>query len=231
MITLAIADGTTMQAYVAYPAGTAPCAALLVFQEAFGVNHYMKDIGDRMAAEGYLAIVPELFHRTAEPGFEIGYTDFAKVMPHLQALTPEGMTQDAVACYNWLLAQERVVKDKVGCIGFCMGGRVSFLVNSELPLAAAVSFYGGGMHMLADRADRQNGPLLMFWGGQDKHIKPENIQTIVDALKRANKPFVNVELSYADHGFFCNERSAYHAEASAEAWGMVKAFLVNKLKL
>ena len=228
-IQLSVADGTVMNAYVSRPERAGKFPAVMVFQEAFGVNHYIRDIADRIAREGYIAIAPELFHRSAGPGYDMGYNDFPKVMPHIQALTPDGMIADATAAFNWLKDQPDVLANKIGCIGFCMGGRVSFLANTALPLAGAISFYGGGMHLLADRAENLHGPMLLFWGGKDHHIKPEHIQTVIDALKKADKSFVNVEFSMADHGFFCNERAAYHKESSFEAWGMVKEFLKNKL--
>src|SRR5438132_6438281 len=91
-VTLSVADGTTMRAYVAHPAGK-PRAGLLVFQEAFGVNAHIRSVTERFAREGYLAISPELFHRTA-PGFAIGYTDMGPAFEQLQALTDPGLEAD-----------------------------------------------------------------------------------------------------------------------------------------
>src|SRR5580700_8634756 len=91
-VNLSADDGTALRAYVARPAGK-PRAGLLVFQEAFGVNAHIRDVTERFAHEGYLAISPELFHRTA-PGFEGTYTNFAEVMPHLGALTDAALTAD-----------------------------------------------------------------------------------------------------------------------------------------
>src|SRR5579862_7923456 len=93
-ITLEVADGTSMDAYVARPAEEGKFPGMLVFQEAFGVNAHIRDITDRMAKQGYVAIAPELFHRTG-PGFEGEYTNFQPCMPHMQALTPEGLIADA----------------------------------------------------------------------------------------------------------------------------------------
>src|SRR5579862_9626893 len=103
-ITLEVADGTSMDAYVARPAEEGKFPGMLVFQEAFGVNAHIRDITERFAREGYVAIAPEMFHRTA-PGFESGYDNFPAVMPHLQALTEEGMGADIRAAYGWLQKQ------------------------------------------------------------------------------------------------------------------------------
>jgi len=230
MITLKVKDGSDMNAYVSTPWGTGPFPAIMVFQEAYGVNHHIKNVADRLAAEGYLAIAPELFHRSAPAGFEPPYGDFGVVMPHYQALTTEGMTDDIKATYDWLAAQSNVIKNRIGCIGFCMGGKVSFIANSAVPLAASVAYYGGGMHLVAGLAATLHAPQLMFWAGKDNHITPENVQTVVDAIRTAGKDYINVEISYAEHAFFCDERPSYHPQAALESWGMTKAFLKNKLK-
>ena len=231
IITLSVRNANEMDAYVARPWGHGPFPAVMLFQEAYGVNNHIRKLADKIAGEGYLVVAPELFHRTAPAGFEAPYGDFSAVMPHYQAMTTELIIDDVQATYDWLAAQDNVLKKKIGCIGFCLGGRVAFIANSAVPLAASISFYGGGTHAVADLAANLHGPQLMFWGGKDQHIKPEHVQTVVDALKKAEKDYINVEISYADHAFFCDERPSYHPQASLEAWGMTKAFLKNKLSL
>ena len=218
-----------MNAYVSAPEGNGTFPAVILFQEAYGVNGHIKNVADRVAGEGYVVIAPELFHRTAPAGFVAPYGDFSVVMPHFQALTTEMLVDDSYACYDWLVTQPNVKKDKIGSIGFCLGGRVSFIANSALKLAAAVSFYGGGMHAIADRAASLSGPQLMFWGGKDQHIKPEHVQTVVETLISNEKDYINVVISSADHAFFCDERPSYNADAAKEAWGMTLAFFKNKL--
>ena len=159
-ITLQVADGTSMNAYVATPADGGQLPGLLVFQEAYGVNPHIRDVTERFAKKGYVAIAPELFHRTA-PGFQCEYTNFAACMPHMQALTAEGIVADATAAFDWLQKNSRVSPNSTACVGFCMGGRASFLANSALPLKAAISFYGGGIApTLLPRAFQQHGPIL-----------------------------------------------------------------------
>ena len=143
-VTLQVADGTTMRAYVARPQDGRPRAGLLVFQEAFGVNAHIRDVTERFAREGYHALAPELFHRTA-PGFEGAYNNFEAVMPHVRALKEQDLEADARSAYAWLRENLGAAETPIACIGFCMGGRVSFLTNSLLPVKAAVSFYGGGI--------------------------------------------------------------------------------------
>jgi len=142
-ITVAVADGTSMDVYVSIPKqGSAPFPAIIVFQEAFGVTSHIRSIADRLAAQGYVAVAPELFHRTAAPGFEGSYTDFPSIMPHYSVLTTETMEADIKATYDWLQQQTTVIKNKIGSIGFCMGGKVSMIANMILPLSAAISYYG-----------------------------------------------------------------------------------------
>src|SRR5437763_12650903 len=135
-VELAAGDGTSMRAYVARPAGPPPSRGLLVFQEAFGVNAHVRDVADRFATKGFLAIAPELFHRTA-PGFDCAYSEFAKAMPQLDAITEEGLDADARAAYGWL--ERAGVGGNAASVGHCLGGRVSFVANSVLPLKGSVS--------------------------------------------------------------------------------------------
>jgi len=216
---------TSERLFVARPK-TSNGAAILVFQEAFGVNGHIRDVAQRFADLGYLAVAPELFHRTAEPGFEAGYGEYDKLRPHLDALTPEGLTEDARDAFEFAAAQPGIDRARIACIGFCMGGRASFLANAALELRAAISFYGGGIApALLDRAVQQHGPLLMFWGGKDAHILPEQFRAVADALTAAGKDHMQVVPSDADHGFFCDQRASYNSKAAAQAWALCRAFL------
>jgi carboxymethylenebutenolidase len=215
-----------MGAYVARPEGGGPHPGLLLFQEAFGVNHHIRSVGDRFAAEGYVVIAPELFHRTAPAGFEVSYTDFPAVRPHMQAVTPETAEHDIRAAYAWLRANTQVKADAISSIGFCLGGRVSFIANSIVPLRGAVSFYGGGIApALLDRVAKLQAPSLFVWGGLDTHIPAEQRKAVLDALSAQGKIFVNAEFSRADHGFFCDERAAYEPVSARQAWALTLEFL------
>ena len=225
-VELKIPGSSSMSAYAARPAAEGPHPGLMVFQEAYGVNSHIRDVTDRFAAQGYVAIAPELFHRTAPPGWEGNYGDFPSVMPHYQAVTNEAAEADVQASYDWLRAHPHVSADHISCVGFCMGGRVSFLANSVVPVRSAVSFYGGGIAQgLLDRASKLHGPALLIWGGLDKHITPEHRKAVVDALIAQHKPYVNLEFSHADHAFFCDQRGAYEPNAARQAWALTLEFL------
>ncbi len=213
---LPIPDAPPMGVFSASPeVGTDK--GILVFQEAFGLNGHIREIVRRLAREGYRAAAPELFHRTAPPGFEVPYTDFESARPHFSALTQEGLVADAKALYAWLSGELR--SDRIGSVGFCLGGYVSYLANARLPLKAAVSFYGtrilkNGLPL----AGEQEGPLLLFWGGKDKGTPPEEIRALGDLLSRSGKDFGTILYPEAEHGFNCDERSNYHPDSARDAW-------------
>jgi carboxymethylenebutenolidase len=212
----------TMRAWVARPEGAPATRGLLVFQEAFGVNAHIRDVTERFAESGFVAISPDLFHRTA-PGFEGSYTDFSSAMPHLQAITVEGLEADVRAAFGWL--ERAGVAGNTAAVGYCLGGRVAFVANSTVPLKAAASYYGGLIPPLLGRAERLSGPMLFFWGGLDHHISEAQRQAVVAGVGGANKPFVDVTFSDADHGFFCDARASYQPAAAAQAWSLTQTFL------
>ena len=234
-VELNVADGTTMRAYTARPEDRAPRAGLMVFQEAFGVNGHIRDVTERFAREGFSAIAPELFHRTA-PGFEGSYTDFNSVVPHISALKPETMAADVRAAFAYLEADKATDGKPIACVGFCMGGMVSFLAAAEVGVQAAISFYGGGIPPnprsggLLERTSELRAPILFFWGGKDQHIGPEKQNQVTESLRAANKSYVSVEFSDADHGFFCDQRASYNAQAAAQGWALSLEFLSVHLR-
>jgi carboxymethylenebutenolidase len=228
-VQLSVNDGSTMRAWVARPKEQGAHPGLLVFQEAFGVNAHIRDIAGRFAREGFVAVAPELFHRTGA-GFDGRYDDFPSAVPHMKGLNDASMGADLRAAHDW-------VRGSIGAelpifaIGYCMGGRAAFLAALTLPLAGAVSYYGGGIAPnatnpgLLGRASGIQAPLLLFWGGRDKHIPPEQVRAVTDALRATGKNFVNVEISNADHAFFCDARASYSPAAALLAWPLTLAFL------
>lgn len=224
-IDLPTPDGP-MRTYVAHPDGSDARAGIVVFQEAYGVNDHIQDVTRRFAELGLVAAAPELFHRTVR-AFDAPYdTDgaWSSIEPHYKALTATGLSDDAQAAYDYLVAGAGA--RMVANAGFCMGGRASYVANARAPFAAAISFYGGGIVPdLLDLAPKQQGPILMFWGGLDSNIPPKNYRAVADALEEAKKTHEQVVFSQAGHGFFCNQRKSYNAQASHQAWALVVAFL------
>lgn len=228
-VSIEVADGTKMEVYVARPAGDGPHPGLLVLQEIFGVNAHIRDIAERFAREGYVALAPDLFHRFA-PRHEGTYDDVPASIALTAHLTPEGAMADLRAAFTHLQAARATSGQKIGAIGYCMGGRLSFVANAILPLAAAVSYYGGGTQQHLDLTSMLSGPMLFFWAGKDGYIPVDAHRTIVDSLRNAGKPFVDAEFSQVDHGFFCDARGNHNAAASAQAWALTVAFLASHLR-
>ena len=161
-VELTVDDGTAMRAWVARPDDSPPSRGLLVFQEAFGVNAHIRDVTGRFADAGFLAIAPDMFHRTA-PGFEASYTDFPAAMPHLQAITVPGLEADVRAAYRWL--------ERAGVARQCGRGRVLLRrpcrVRRQHHRAAQGGglYHGGNIPPLLGRTGQLAGPALFFWGG------------------------------------------------------------------
>ncbi len=225
---LAISDGTEMAAYIAKPENqNDKSPAIILLQEAFGVNGHMRNVADDFASRGYIVITPELFHRTAPKYWEGSYSNFEDVKPNYMALTNEGLTADVQACHKWLTEQPDVDSSSIFSIGYCLGGKVSFLANAVLPLKAGISYYGGGTDQLVDKAKDLHGRHLFFWGGLDKHIKQENIDPVLNALDDAGKEYINVKISFADHAFSCDDRPNYNKTAADDALALTLAFMKN----
>ncbi|MCC6552613.1 MAG: dienelactone hydrolase family protein [Polyangiaceae bacterium] len=228
-VRIEVADGTAMDAFVARPADGGPHPGLLVIQEIFGVNAHIRDVTERFAREGYVALSPDLFHRQA-PGYEAGYEDIPASIALAMKYSNEESEADLRAACDHLRGRADVKADRIGAIGYCMGGRLAFAANALAPLSAAVSYYGAGiasdkMHM----ADKLSGPMLFVWAGLDAYIPAEQHLTLTAELRRRGKPFVSVEFSSVSHGFFCNARSDYNAAAASQVWPLTLAFLRSHL--
>src|SRR5262249_42709789 len=160
--------------YVAHPKDAGKYPGVLVFQEIFGVNHPIRSVADRVAAEGYVALAPELFHRTA-PGIELGYDD-AGLQRGIGLMTQVNASEgraDVSATIEALGRRADVGGRGVGAMGFCFGGHVTYLAACELPIAAAASFYGGAIAVgtpgndgppTIDRTSKIRGRILCLFG-------------------------------------------------------------------
>jgi len=206
---------------------------ILVFQEAFGVNGHILKICRHLADAGYVAAAPELFHR-AEKGAVFGYDDFDKVKPVMSGLTNAGLLADARAAHEALVKDPSVDPTRTFAIGFCLGGFVTVLAALNLQLKAAASFYGGGlvkgrpgmgMSPLIGELERLGCPTLFIFGEKDAHIPQEEIQAIRTRLTALHKTFHITVYPDAGHGFVCDERPSYNADAAAEAMGQAILWL------
>jgi carboxymethylenebutenolidase len=222
-------DGTEMIIHVAKPDTQNACGgAVFVFQEAYGVNTYILEVTARIAELGLVAIAPELYHRSGD-GKTGSYDEPHEIIaPLSKALTVEGLTADVRSAYDWLVSQPELGADpkRVAAIGFCMGGRMAYLANATVPLAAAISFYGGRIPRWFDLIPNQHAPLLLFWGAKDESILVDEQHEVATKFNDAALVHTQVVFSEAGHAFFRHTRpEMYEPRAAGMAWAMSVEFL------
>jgi carboxymethylenebutenolidase len=203
------------------PTGT-PRGGIIVVQEAFGVNEHIEDVCARLAAEGWLAVAPHLYHRTGDPKY--GYDDFSVIMPHMKALTAQGVLEDVDAAIAHL-AEAGIGSSATGIIGFCMGGTVALLVAARRNVGAAVTFYGGGVAegrfgfpSLIEAAPSLQAPWLGLYGDLDTGIPVDDVELLRIAAASSSQVTELVRYADAEHGFNCDRRSSYHEASAKNAW-------------
>jgi carboxymethylenebutenolidase len=222
-IELETKDGP-MALYEAVP--DSPKAAVIVIQEAFGVNDHIEAVTRRFAEDGYHAVAPHLFHRTG--GGTVPYDDFSKVLPMFAGLDDEAILVDVDRTLEHLGASDSAWSPaKCGIVGFCMGGRVAFLVAARRRLGAAVTFYGGGIvtsrfpqfPSLIDEATTLSTPWLGLFGDKDESIPVEDVERVRSEAAAAPAKTDVVRYPDAGHGFHCDARTGhYDPDAAADAW-------------
>jgi carboxymethylenebutenolidase len=208
--------------------------AVIVVQEAFGVNPYIERVTERFAAAGFDAVAPHFFHRAG--GGTASYDDFAKVIPLFTDLTDDGILMDLDAAFTHLqsLGHQPAA---IGVVGFCFGGRVTFLAAARRAFGASVGFYGGGLvtprfpqfPALVGEAATLQSPWLGLFGDEDGSIPVEDVETLRAALEQAPVPTEIVRYPGAEHGFFCDERPSFNAEVSEDAWTRTQDWLDRHL--
>ena len=218
-----------LPAFEARPAGAARLPAVLVIQEAFGLNAHIKDVARRIAAEGYVALAPDLYWRGG-PGRSVRYDQLPEAIALMQSLQDDEIVADVAAAITYLERHPGVRADRIGITGFCMGGRVSYLAACALPgkIKACVPFYGGGIPV--ERTPSLTAPVLAFFGEEDGFIPPENVQALRAALTKHGKQAEVIVYPKAGHGFFCDERASYHADSARDAWARATTFLARHLQ-
>jgi len=203
-ITLTAEDGHTLGAYRADPAGKAH-GGIIVIQEIFGVNNHIRETCDRFASEGYVAIAPALYDRTETKNCSLDYTpdDIAIGRDLKDTFSWDLSILDLKAAMNVMQAEGL----KVGTVGYCWGGTISYLAGTRLPVSASVVYYGGQIMPYLD--EKEGCPLLMHFGEHDHGIPLDDVAAIDKA-----HPDAVVHIYDADHGFNCDHRGSYNEAAS-----------------
>ena len=218
-VQLTAKDGFSLAGYRAEPAGK-PKGGLVVIQEIFGVNHHIRNVCDRFAAEGYTALAPAMFDR-AKRGVDLGY-DKAGMDEGVKlraAIKLEDSLLDVQAAIDALQGA-----GKVGIVGYCWGGSLAFLAAARLTgLSCAVGYYGG--MIAAHASERPKVPTILHFGEQDHGIPMHDVEKVI-----TERPDVKVYTYNAGHGFSCDERASYDKASHEKALEVTLAFLKQHLE-
>jgi len=230
-----IADGSQkMPCHLAHPASGGPYPGVIVIMEAFGLNDNIRAITDRFAADGFVAIAPDIYFR--QPNNVVGYNDLPNAMRLMQSVKDDEVTGDIQAAVNHLKSLKEV-KPKFGITGYCMGGKIAFLTACRVPeIGASAPFYGGGLvtpgaggKAPTDYVAGLKAPVLAFFGGKDAFIPMDQVEKFKSTLQKAGKQAEVVVYEDADHGFMCDERPVFHPAHAKEAWEKTVAFFKKNL--
>ncbi|TYQ31316.1 dienelactone hydrolase family protein [Pseudanabaena sp. UWO310] len=237
-----IANGDLLiDAYLAEPDRVGTFPAVVVVQEIFGVNIHIREVAERLAKEGYVAIAPALFQRTA-PNFESNYApEDIQVGRGLKDRTKaDEILGDIQAAIAYLKGLPKVKGEAIGAIGFCFGGHVVYLTATLPEIKATASFYGGGIpsstlgnssgEPTINRTAEIKAPIYAFFGEEDQGIPLTDVDKIESALVAAKISHKIFRYAKAGHGFFCDRRGSYHPEAAADAWTHVLELFQENLK-
>jgi len=230
----------SMPGYLAKPEGQGKWPGVLLFMEIFGINRHIRSVADRVAAEGYVVIAPDVFHRTA-PGIELGYDEqgLQKGIGMMTQVKASEAIADITAATKALESRADLGGKGIGAMGFCFGGHLTYLAACELPIAAAASFYGGGIAVgspgnegppTVERTGKIKGRILCLFGEKDGYIPLDQVEKIRAALEKQKIRHEILVYPGVGHGFFCDERADYDKKSADDAWRRVTALFASELK-
>ncbi len=220
-------QGQDMVTYVSHPLPTAGNSfpAIIVVQEAFGVTRHIEKVCDRFAQEGYVAVAPALFHRE-HPNPKFGYDEMPAVQRYMGALRDDELVEDLDITIKYL--QEtygRTRGQKIGIVGYCVGGRITYLGATSCPELSAASVYYPGRVLVPfgdgpapiDLTSQIKMPVMGNFGQEDTNPSPEDVGKLEAKLKEAGVTYDFKSYAGAGHGFNCDERDSYHEASAADA--------------
>lgn len=217
-------DGRATRGYLALPDGEGPWPGVVVIQEWWGLNDNIRDIADRYAGDGFVALAPDLYF-----GEEADEPDDARKLAMAlewdQALT---IIQTAV---NTLVAHPQVSPKTIGVTGFCMGGGLAWHSAAKVQHVGGVApYYGGGPEMTDAEVAEIRVPVLAIFGELDKGVSPEVARRRASQMDKAGVSHQTIVYPDAHHAFFNDSRPAFNREAAADAWDKTTAFFRSNLK-
>jgi carboxymethylenebutenolidase len=216
-----------IDAYLAQPQTPGKYSAIIVVQEIFGVNEHIKDVTERIAQQGYIAIAPAIYQRQA-PGFAVGYTPEETTLGRQYKVQTKAteLLADLQATIDYLYQLPQVKTTGVGTVGFCFGGHVVYLAATLKEIKATASFYGaqivnwcpGESEPTINRTKEIQGTIYCFFGTADALIPNEQVDQIAAELSKHQINHQIFRYQGADHGFFCDRRASYNPNAANDAW-------------
>ena len=221
-------QGQDMPCYVSHPLPSAGNSfpGIVVVQEAFGVTRHMEKVCDRFAQEGYVAFAPALYHRE-QPNPKLGYNEMAAVQGFMGNLNDEEIVEDIneVVKYSQSDQFRRTNNQKIGIVGYCVGGRITYLAATSCPGLSAASVYYGGRILVPfgdgpapiDLTNRITVPVMGNFGEEDANPSPADVAQIEAALQAAGATHDFKIYPGAGHGFNCDERDSYNEAAASDA--------------
>jgi carboxymethylenebutenolidase len=238
-IEIETADGH-MHSYLSEPDGGGPYPAVVVIQEAFGVNEYVRSVCDRLADAGYVAVAPEIFHRTGTH-LELPHGDWDKVKAHFTALTNDTLEEDVGAAVAWLRARNDVDPRRLATMGFCVGGFAALLGGATTAVAAVVAWYPGGvvnerpgvnLKPIVGKLEAMKAATLVNFGGEDASIPEADRAAIKHALDKSHSRHATMLWAGAKHGFHSYDRlDVFNPQAAEDAWHKSLEWLQTMLKV
>jgi carboxymethylenebutenolidase len=225
MIKIATEDGREFDGYLARPE-KANGAGIIVIQEIFGVNEHIRQVCDLYAKAGYTVLAPEVFWRT-DPGLKLGYSDaeIQKGISIVGKLDHDVAAQDLISAVATLKKIAGV--QKVGAVGYCMGGALVYGLTCRNAVDAGVSYYGGGIDQHLEYAAKIKTPLLMHFAEDDSYIPLSAVEKIKQAVAHANATVYLYEGVH--HGFNCDQRGSYNRPAAMLAFARSLEFFNKNL--
>ena len=228
---------SAMEGYLTQPEEPGRHPAVVVIQEIWGVNSHIQSVVDRLPSLGYVGLAPSMFHREGRMTTGL-HEEMDTALARMRRCTDTNILSDVRAAVDYIKAQSFVQSDKIGIVGFCYGGRVSYLASCNISdLSASVVFYGGGIGMsLGDgpspleQTANISCPMLGLFGEEDTNPTPEDVANFDAELTKHEKTHEFHSYAGAGHGFHCETRASYRSEAAADAWGKAIAWFDNHLK-
>ena len=222
-----VSQGMDMATYVSHPPPSEGNSfpAVIVVMEAFGVTRHIEQVCDEYARHGYVAVAPSLYHRDS-PNIKLGYDQMPQVQQHMGALQDDQLIEDINKTIDYVQHRyQRTRGNKVGIVGYCVGGRITYLAATSCPGLSAASVYYGGRILVPfgdgpapiERTSASTIPVMGNFGEDDANPTPTDVAQIEEALKAAGVTHDFKMYSGAGHGFNCNERPDYREDAAADA--------------